>query len=131
MMTLQRSLSSGARSAPAADLREGVDVLLHALAPIAPYLTEELWERLGGSGSIHDRPWPAIDEALAAVEKATLIVQVDSKVRDKIEVAGDISEQDAIEAAKSSERIRDLLDGREVARVIARPPNLVNFVLKK
>jgi leucyl-tRNA synthetase len=129
MMTLQRTLASSGFEA--SDLREGVEILLHTLAPIAPYLSEELWELVGGEGSIHDRTWPVADEALAAVEKATLIVQIDSKVRDKIEVAGDIDEDAAIEAAKASPRIAELLEGRDVARVIARPPNLVNFVLRK
>jgi leucyl-tRNA synthetase len=129
MMTLQRTLASSKASPE--ELREGVDVLLHVLAPIAPYLTEELWSRLGAASSIHDEAWPVADEALAAVETATLVVQIDSKVRDRIEVAGDIDEAGAVEAARGSERIRDLLEGREVARVVARPPNLVNFVLKK
>jgi len=129
MMTLQRTLASSDPSSE--DLREGVEVLLKTLAAIAPYLTEELWERLGGAGSIHDEAWPDADPDLAAVEKATLIVQVDSKVRAKIEVPGDISEDDAVAVAMGADRVRELLDGREVARVIARPPTLVNFVRKK
>jgi leucyl-tRNA synthetase len=129
MMTLQRTLSSSAASP--GDLREGVEVLLRTLAPIAPYLTEELWSRLGASGSVHDEAWPEADEALAAVAAATLIVQIDSKVRGKVDVPADIDEAGAIEAARGADRIAELLEGREVARVIARPPNLVNFVLKK
>ena len=129
MMTLQRRLSS-AKSAPADELREGVDVLLHVLAPIAPYLTEELWERLGGEGSIHDRPWPQADADLATVERATLVVQVDSKVRDRIEVAADISSDDAIATARASEKLQAALGNVEPVRVIARPPRLVNFVTR-
>jgi leucyl-tRNA synthetase len=130
MMTLQRTLSSASGSAPASELREGVDVLLHTLAPIAPYLTEELWEQVGGAanGSIHAQPWPRTDPSLAAVDRVTMIVQVDSKVRDKIEVPADISEDDAVAAAKASEKVASQLEGRDVARVVARPPRLVNFV---
>jgi leucyl-tRNA synthetase len=131
MMTLQRTLSSGAASVSPEDLREGVDVLLQTLAPIAPYVTEELWERLGGEGSIHERPWPEADANLAAVERVNMVVQVDAKVRGTIEVPPDISEDDAIAAAKALPRITELTAGREIARIIARPPNLVNFVLKK
>jgi leucyl-tRNA synthetase len=122
---LARALRAGAD--PAA-VREGVDVLLHCLAPFCPYITEELWERLGGDGSIHKRPWPVADQALAAVDTVTMVVQVDSKVRDRIEVAADISEADAVAAAKASEKVADALAGREVARAIARPPRLVNLV---
>jgi leucyl-tRNA synthetase len=128
MMVVQRTLSSAAGSAPASELREGIEVLLHTLAPIAPYLTEELWERIGGEGSIHARPWPQADPDLATVERATLVVQVDSKVRDRIDVPADISEDDAIEAAKASDKVRAAMGDVEPVRVIARPPRLVNFV---
>ena len=127
MMTLQRALAS-ATDAPAAEMREGVEVLLHVLAPIAPYLTEELWERIGGSGSIHERPWPEADLELAAVERMTMVVQVDAKVKDRIEVAADISEEDAVALARASDKVVAALNGREPARVVARPPKLVNFV---
>jgi len=130
MMTLQRTLSSGAGDIPPAELREGVVTLLHTLAPIAPYVTEELWERVGGDGSIHDRPWPVADPALAAVERVTMIVQVDSKVRDRIEVDADISAADAEALALASDKVRAALDGGSPVRVIARPPRLVNVVTK-
>jgi leucyl-tRNA synthetase len=130
MMTLQRTLAGAAGSAPPEELREGVDVLLHTLAPIAPYVTEELWERLGNDASIHSRAWPEADPALAAEERVTMIVQVDSKVRDKIEVAADISEDDAKASALTSDKVQAALEGREPVRVIARPPRLVNVVTK-
>jgi leucyl-tRNA synthetase len=129
MMTLQRTLTS-AKDASPEDLREGVDVLLQTLAPIAPYITEELWERIRGDGSIHVRPWPSTDRHLASVERTTLVVQVDSRVRDKIEVPADISEEDAVALAKASEKAKAALDGRDPVRVIARPPKLVNLVTR-
>ncbi len=133
MMTLQRALASaaqGGKAAPAADLREGAEVLLHVLAPIAPYVTEELWERMGGHGSIHDRTWPDADAALATVEHVTMVVQVDSKVRDRFEVQADITEDEAIALARGSEKVNAALDGKEPVRVIARPPKLVNLVTR-
>jgi leucyl-tRNA synthetase len=130
MMTLQRTLSAAAGSVPAEELREGVEVLLHALAPIAPYLTEELWERIGGDGSIHDRDWPEADPVLATAERVTMVVQVDSKVRDRIDVPADVSVEDATAAARGSEKVRSALQGAEPVRVIARPPRLVNFVTR-
>jgi leucyl-tRNA synthetase len=130
LMTLQRTLTSAAGSAPPEELREGVGVLLHTLAPIAPYLTEELWERIGGEGSVHDRAWPEPDAVLATAERVTMVVQVDSKVRDRIEVPADISEEDAIAAGRASEKVQSALRGAEPARVVARPPRLVNFVTR-
>jgi leucyl-tRNA synthetase len=129
LMTLHKTLTA-AKDASPADLREGVDVLLRTLAPIAPYLTEELWERIGGEGSVHDQPWPEADASLATVETVTMVIQVDSKVRDKVDVAADVSEEDAVAAARASDKVVSALDGREPARVIARPPKLVNFVTR-
>ncbi len=130
MMTLQRALSTAAASAPPDELREGVEILLHALAPIAPYLAEELWERMGGEGSIHTRSWPEADPSLAAIEQVTMVVQVDSKVRDRIDVPADISEDGAIAAARASEKVKSILGDAEPARVIARAPRLVNLLTK-
>ena len=127
MMVLQRALT-GAKDATPEELREGVDVLLHGLAPIAPHITEELWDHIGGEGSIHDRTWPEPDPALATVERVTMVVQVDSKVRDRFEVSADISEEDAVAIAKASDKVQAALDGREPTRVIARVPKLINLV---
>lgn len=128
MMTVQRTLAQSVSSAPPEEVREGVEILLHTLAPIAPFITEELWERIGGEGSIHDRPWPEADVDLATVAHVTMVVQVDSRVRDRFEVPADISEDEAVALAKGSAKVMAALDGREVARVIARPPKLVNLV---
>ncbi len=129
MMTLQRTLASS-KSAPAEELREGAEVLLHTLAPIAPYLTEELWERIGGEGSIHARKWPAADPALAAVDRVTMVVQVDGKVRDRIEVEANISEQDAEATALASDQVQRYLDGGKPTKVIVKPPRLVNVLTR-
>ena len=73
--------------------------------------------------------WPDYDEDLAREELATLIVQVNGKVRDRIEVAADVTAEQAEEVALSSEKIQGWLEGKEVRKVIARPPNLVNLVV--
>jgi len=129
MMTLTNELAR-AEDAPVAELREGVEVLLHTLAPIAPYITEELWKRIGGEGSIHARRWPEADSALSTLEQVTMVVQVDGKVRDRVEVAADISEADAVAVALVSEKVREHLGGADPARVIARPPRLVNLLTR-
>jgi len=109
--------------------REAAESLALLLAPLAPFLAEELWrEALGHGSSVHTEQWPSFDPELAREDHVTLVVQVDGKVRDKMEVSPDISQAEAERRALDSERVQRLLDGRRVARVIARPPRLVNLV---
>ena len=105
-----------------------VDTLLLLMAPMTPHVTAELWERRRG-GHIHEEPWPSADPAMARQETATLIVQVNGKVRDRIEVAPDIDPDAAEALALASQRVQELLDGRPPKKVIARPPRLVNVVV--
>ncbi|MCP4539424.1 MAG: leucine--tRNA ligase [Chloroflexi bacterium] len=111
-----------------ADLAEAIRTFVLLLAPFAPHITEELWERMGGAYSVHQQTWPAWDEALAAKETITLIVQVDSKVRDKLAVSADISEDEARKQALNCDGVRRHLDSRRVGRVIYVPGRLVNIV---
>lgn len=108
---------------------EGVENLLLLLAPIAPHVAEELWTEVGDGDSIHRHSWPAWDEGLAAEEVFTLIVQVNGKVRDKVEVAATISEEEAKELALGRERIQRWLEGKQVRKVIYVPGRLVNIVV--
>jgi leucyl-tRNA synthetase len=108
---------------------EAVTVLLTLLAPIAPHITEELWHRRGNETSIHLEAWPQTDPEVAAEDTVTLIVQVNGKVRDRVEVPADIDEEAAVAAAMASERIQTWLEQGEVRKVIARPPKLVNIVV--
>jgi leucyl-tRNA synthetase len=101
------------------------------LAPFAPFAAEELWRvDLGEETSTWAASWPTFDPALVVDETVTLVVQVDGKVRDKLEVAADISADDALDAARDSAGARRALDGREVAKEIVRAPKLVNFVTR-
>jgi leucyl-tRNA synthetase len=110
-------------------VRQATETLVVMLAPFAPFITEELWRGpLEHGDSVHVQRWPSFDPALAAQERAVLVVQVDGKVRDRIEVDPAISEDEARELALASERVSRALDGRAVARVIVRPPKLVNVV---
>jgi leucyl-tRNA synthetase len=112
--------------------REAASALTLMLAPLAPFAAEELWrEVLGNGASVHSTPWPAFDEALAREERVTLVVQVDGKVRDRIEVAPDVGEDAARELALGSEKVQRALDGREVAKTIVRAPRLVNLVTRR
>ena len=106
------------------------DAFVRLLAPMAPHVAEELWERLGHTGSVAYAPWPVYDPALAATETVTMVVQVDGKVRDRIEVSADIGEAEARALALASDRVRAQLGSAEPARVIVRAPALVNVVLR-
>ncbi|MCY4193549.1 MAG: leucine--tRNA ligase [bacterium] len=104
-----------------------IDSLLLVMAPMVPHICAELWERRRG-GNVHTEPWPAADEAKLVQETVTMVVQVNGKVRDRIEVAADIAEAEAEALALASERVQHYLDGGAPRRVIARPPKLVNVV---
>ncbi len=98
------------------------------LAPIAPHLAEEFWERIGEKGSIHLQSFPAWDDALAVEEMVTLVVQVDGKVRDKLPVPLDISEADAKELAMAQDNVKRHIEGKAIAKVVYVPGRLVNIV---
>jgi len=105
------------------------ETFVRLLAPLAPHIAEELWERMGHEPSISTVAWPDYDTALASEQTVTMVIQVNGKVRDRLEVAPDISEAAARDLAMASERVREFLDGGDPARVIVRPPTLVNVVL--
>jgi leucyl-tRNA synthetase len=108
---------------------EAVDIYLRMLAPVAPHVAEELWAFIGKPYSIHTQFWPAVDESAAAEEQITLVVQVNGKVRDRISVPVDISEEEAKELALKSEAVGKYLQGEEPRKVILVPGKLVNIVV--
>jgi leucyl-tRNA synthetase len=110
--------------------QEGLDSLLLILAPLSPHLTAELWEiRHPDQRSVHEQQWPGFDAELVREETVTLVVQVNGKVRDKVEVDAGLTEEDAQAIALALPKIAAALDGSTPKRVIARPPRLVNIVL--
>ena len=117
---------AGAWNTPA--WNEAVDYYLRMLAPVAPHISEEIWARLGKPYSIHQQPWPEYDEEAAAEEEIELVLQVNGKVRDKIVVPVDITEEKAKELALANEAIQKHLDGKEPRKVIYVPGRLVNVV---
>ena len=126
---LQRYLREAAGGPHRATHDAAADALLLLLAPLVPHVTAEAWERRRGEGAmVHSEPWPTFDPELARSESVTMVVQVNGKVRDRIEVTPDISEEDALRIALGSERVTGALQGAEPSRVVARPPRLVNFV---
>ncbi len=109
--------------------RETQDLFLRMMAPSCPHISEELWARIGKRYSIHLQPWPVVDEAAAAEEQIILVLQINGKVRDRIQVPADISEEKTREIALASEAVQKYLGGKEPRKVILVPGRLVNIVL--
>jgi len=112
----------------AATLDAAVDALLQVMAPAAPHLCAELWEIRRG-GHVHLEAWPEADPAKLIEDMVTMVIQVNGKVRDRVEVSADLDEAGAEAAALASERVQAALAGGEPRKVITRPPRLVNVVI--
>ncbi len=107
----------------------GVDTLLQLLAPAAPHITAELWARRHPGEHVHERVWPVADPTMAAVDTVTLVVQVNGKLRDRIEVDSGTDGAAAEALALASPKVVELLNGAAPKKVIVRPPKLVNIVV--
>jgi leucyl-tRNA synthetase len=108
-----------------------IRTMLLLLAPFAPYMTEELWEQMGGAYSIHQQAWPQADEELAKEQEVSVAVQVNGKTRDVIQLAAGTEEAAAVERARASEKVARHLDGEAVARTIYVRDRLINFVTSR
>ena len=107
-----------------------IERLLLLMAPMAPHIAEELWERTGHPYSVHSQSLPDWDAEQAADEVITLVVQVNGRLRDRIEVPATITEGEATEKALASERVQPHIQGVEVARIVYVPGKLVNIVTR-
>jgi len=109
--------------------REAASALTQMLAPLAPFAAEELWRvELGHPESVHRSAWPTYDPDLAREDRVTLVLQVDGKVRDRVEVDADASEEACRALALASEGVQRAVGDRPVTQVVVRPPRLVNVV---
>lgn len=104
--------------------------LVKLMSPVTVHMSEEIWKELGYEGSIHDEPWCEWDENLAKASKITLVVQVNGKVKDKLEADEGASNEELQALALSSDRVKELTNGKEVVKVIVVPKKLVNIVVK-
>lgn len=104
--------------------------LIKLMSPVAVHLTEEAWHDLGGEKSIHEEPWCEWDENLAKSSSITLVVQVNGKVKDKIEVDESLDQEGMKQVALNSEKVKALTDGKTIVKTIVVPKKLVNIVVK-
>jgi leucyl-tRNA synthetase len=123
-------LSSALQKATGPSRDDGVSALVLLLAPFAPYLSEELWHRRGGTGSVHRQSWPAFDPRMASATEVTIVVQVDGKMRDRITAPVGTSEADLQQAALGSPKVRAALGGAKPSKVIVVPDRIVSIVTK-
>ena len=124
---MYKARENGAAGTP--EWEEAVDIYLHMMAPVTPHIAEELWAYLGKPYSIHQQSWPAVDERAAEEEQITLVVQVNGKIRDRIQVPAEISAEEAKTAALGSEAVIRFLEGKRPRNVIVVPGRLVNIVV--
>ena len=104
--------------------------LIKLMSPVAVHLTEEAWHDLGGEKSIHEEPWCEWDENLAKSSSITLVVQVNGKVKDKIEVDESLDQEEMKQVALNSEKVKALTEGKTIVKTIVVPKKLVNIVVK-
>ncbi len=104
--------------------------LITLLNPVAPHMTEELWEKYGDGGLLSLRPWPVYDEAKTVDDEVEVVLQINGKIRDKMMIAPDLTPQQMQEVALSNEKVQELIAGKQVVKCIAVPQKLINIVVK-
>jgi len=105
-----------------------VKTFVQLLAPFAPHIGEELWQRLGGAPSIADAPWPEYDESKLETEEVKIIFQVNGKMRGEALVSVDAKENDVLAIAKAHPRVAPHLEGKNLGKVVFVPGKILNIV---
>ena len=126
--TTRKAIDSGPGGADPA-VREAVEAVAILLSLVAPYVAEEMWERLGHEPTVARAGWPVVDESLLVQETITAVVQVKGKVKARLEVSPEISEADLEQLAMADADVQRALDGAVVRKVVVRAPKLVNIVV--
>ncbi|MEJ2758195.1 MAG: leucine--tRNA ligase [Anaerolineales bacterium] len=127
MNEMYKAREAGAYGTPA--WKEAEDIYIRMMAPVAPHIAEELWARHGKPYSVHQQPWPQVDEEAAKEDEIDLVVQVNGKLRDKITVPVGISDEKAEAIALASETVQKFIGGKPIRKVIVVQGKLVNIVI--
>ena len=104
--------------------------LIIMLAPFVPHVAEEMWEHLGYGGSVHQQEWPEYDESALVKDTVEIVVQINGKIKEKINIAGDSSREDMEKIAVENDKIKALTEGKNIVKIIAVPGKLINIVVK-
>ncbi len=110
-------------------VQEALELIVLMLAPIVPHLAHALWQQLGHTDPVIDAAWPVVDDAARAADSITLVVQVNGKLRARIDIAADLTREAVQEAALADENVQRFIDGKEIRKVIVVPGKLVNIVV--
>jgi leucyl-tRNA synthetase len=124
---MSKAKEAGAYGTP--EWNEVVDIYLRMLAPVCPHIAEELWAQTGRKYSIHTHPWPSVDEDAAREDEIVIPVQVNGKLRDRIMVPADATEEQIQSAALASETVKKFMEGKPVRKIIVAQKKLVNIVV--
>ncbi|OPJ55566.1 leucine--tRNA ligase [Alkalithermobacter paradoxus] len=111
-------------------LKEGLETIVTILAPFIPHVAEELWQHIGKNGSIHDITWPNYDESALVKDEIEVVVQINGKVKGKMNLPSNISKEDMEKLALEDDKIKELTNEKTIVKVIAVPKKLVNIVVK-
>ena len=111
-------------------MQEAIEACVLMLAPITPHICHRLWQRLGNTDPVIDAPWPKVDESALVRDTIEMVVQVNGKVRAKLEVAADASKEDIEQLALANENVQKFTEGKNIAKVIVVPGKLVSVVAK-
>jgi leucyl-tRNA synthetase len=124
----RKAIDSGCGAADPA-VREAAEAIAISLSLVAPFTAEEMWEILGHKPAVALAGWPAVDPKLLEEDAVTAILQINGKIKDRIEVAPDISDADLEELAMANPEIAAAIAGQTINKIITRAPKLVNIVL--
>jgi len=111
-------------------LSEAAEDLVIMLAPFVPHITEELWQMMGGDGSVHDQKWVEFDETALVKDETEIVIQINGKVKDKMMISTGLSEEEIKQLAVNSEKIKEFTEGKQIVKVIVVKGRLVNIVVK-
>ncbi len=104
--------------------------LIVMLAPFIPHVAEEMWEHIGAEGSVHDQSWPSYDESALVKDTVEIVVQINGKIKERLDIAGDLSREEMQEVCMNDDKVKALTEGKNVIKVIAVPNKLINIVVK-
>ncbi|MBR5488819.1 MAG: class I tRNA ligase family protein, partial [Firmicutes bacterium] len=111
-------------------MEKAIEALVVILSPFTPHICEEMWEGLGYTESLKDVAWPAYDEAALVKDTIEVVVQINGKVKEKLNVSNNLSREDLEKEALSNDNVKALVEGKNIVKVIAVPNKLVNIVVK-
>ena len=107
-----------------------VRTVIVLMAPFVPHITEEIWQDLGYEGSVHEQSWPSYDEAALVKDEVEIVVQINGKNKEKINIPGEATREEMLKIAEDNETIKELTAGMNVVKVIAVPGRLINVFVK-